>query len=102
MLFTCCSVFVLADDCDHSQYTYTWKTVIEPDCQTKTNGLEQKICDHCGAVLDEDTLPWEYSHDYSKYVILKEPTCTTKGAYKEHCSKCDQEASYTVLIPNTH
>lgn len=99
MTVTGCAVYASAE-CSHS--SYTWKTVKEPDCKTQEDGLEQKICDECGAVLEEDVLEWEYAHDYSAQQWAKYPTCTEKGEYYEKCIYCEKLSSFVVLIPNAH
>ncbi len=64
------------------------KTVIETATCTET-GLEKIICADCEEVLEEQKLPIDpENHDFGKWEITENPTCTEKGSKTRKCSRC--------------
>ena len=85
------------------EHTWTdWETVREPDCGTKTNGLEKRTCLVCGEV---ETNEIEYEHMWHETTIT-EATCITEGSWGMVCAICGyydpREVETTGYNPDNH
>ena len=68
----------------------------EPTC-TET-GSQSQICEECGAVGPEITIP-ALGHNYStEWTIDKAATCTENGSKSHHCTRCDSKKDITAII----
>ena len=58
-------------------------------------GYDKVICDKCGAVISEETIP-TLGHDWDAGVTAPAPTCTTAGIKTFTCKRCGETRTETI------
>ena len=71
-----------------------WNVVREADCTH--DGLEERRCTRCGALLESRTVGAQ-GHSYGEWIVDKEPTTISEGSKSRTCSICGD--TETVAIP---
>lgn len=72
-----------------------WETTVAATCTT--SGKEVRKCVHCGKIMKSRTVK-ALGHNM-KEEILTTATCTTPGAKKVWCTRCDAKTNNNVTIP---
>ncbi|MDY4693404.1 MAG: cohesin domain-containing protein [Blautia sp.] len=70
-----------------------WNVVREADCTH--DGLEERRCTRCGALLESRTVGAK-GHSYGDWIVDKGPTCTDTGTRHKVCSECGDVVTETV------
>lgn len=66
----------------------SWGIIDSANCIK--NGKEARTCIFCG-IVEERTIEKNDNHNYSDWIIDKEPTCLEKGSRHKMCSLCKNE-----------
>ncbi len=78
------AIKVIVANCEHTNVTTTGE---ESTC--KVAGWTKTVCDDCGEVVEEKTLPLA-DHTPGEKVVTKNPTTTEEGTYEIRCEVCDE------------
>ena len=93
--YTCDYYYTVETDIDpdaHESLDYANAVVImDADCATETDGLQEVTCLDCGVTVEE---PIYAFHDLVEDVTFA--TCTVDGHYHAECSVCDYEEDYDI------
>ena len=93
--YTCDYYYTVETDIDpdaHESLDYANAVVImDADCATETDGLQEVTCLDCGVTVEE---PIYAFHNLVEDVTFA--TCTVDGHYHAECSVCDYEEDYDI------
>lgn len=74
---------------------------VKPSC-VKEGLSEGKHCARCGKIIEKQQIIPAVGHEYSDFIIEKQPSCTQDGLKYRKCRVCGDKTEITVMEPVGH